>query len=238
MVEACEAAGVKFMVHENFRWQAPMRALKEASAGIGELFFGRITWRSAADVYTSQPYLATDPRFIIYDLGVHLLDLARFFLGEVEQLHCLTQRVNPRIRAEDVATILLKMAGGASCMVELSFASRLEEELFPETLAHLEGARGSAVLGPHFRLARASGEEVTRRTVTPRQLGWSTPGREAIQESVVAIQAHWVECLAAGSEPETSGRDNLRTLDLVFGAYESAASGMPYRPKECRINPA
>ena len=116
MVAACEAAGVRFMVHENFRWQTPMRALKAAAAEIGKLFFARITWRSAEDVYKNQPYLATDSRFIVYDLGVHLLDLARFYLGEAEALHCLTQRVNPRIRAEDVATILLRMAGGAACV--------------------------------------------------------------------------------------------------------------------------
>jgi predicted dehydrogenase len=30
MVAACEAAGVPLMVHENFRWQAPIRAVKAA----------------------------------------------------------------------------------------------------------------------------------------------------------------------------------------------------------------
>ncbi len=98
MVAACDVAGVQFMVHENFRWQAPMRALKEAASGLGKPFFCRISFRSGVDVYTGQPYLATDPRFILYDMGVHLLDLARFFMGEAEQLSCHTQRVKPRIR--------------------------------------------------------------------------------------------------------------------------------------------
>jgi predicted dehydrogenase len=231
MVAACERAGVRFMVHENFRWQTPMRALKAAAAEIGKLFFARIIWRSAEDVYKNQPYLATDPRFIVQDLGVHLLDLARFYLGEAESLFCLTQRVNPRIRAEDVATILLKMAGGAACVVELSFASRLEEELFPQTLVQLEGEAGSATLGPHYELTVVAGGRTGKRAGAPGRPSWSTPGREAIQESVLAVQRHWIECLAAGREPETSGRDNLRTLELVFGAYESAARGAPYVPR-------
>ena len=46
-----------------------------------------------------------------------------------------------------------------------------------------------------------------------------------IQESVVNIQRHWVECLRQGHEPATSGADNLKTIDLVFKAYESAATG-------------
>jgi predicted dehydrogenase len=234
MVDACRAAGVRFMVHENFRWQAPMRALKEASAGIGDLFFGRITWRSAHDCYAKQPYLATDPRFIIFDLGVHLLDLARFFLGEVDALHCHARRVNPRIRAEDAATILCRMKSGATAVVELSFASKLEEETFPQTLVHLEGTRGSAVLGPHYRLATTIEGATTRRTVPIRSFPWSTPPHEAIQESVAAIQSDWADCLRAGRGPETSGEDNLRTLELVFGAYESNETGEAYRPARDR----
>jgi predicted dehydrogenase len=231
MVEAARAAGVRFMVHENFRWQAPMRALKEAAAGIGELFFGRVSWRTPHDPSVNQPYLATDPRFVIYDLGVHLLDLVRFFFGEAAALYCRARRVNPRIRAEDTATILIASRGGATAIADMSFSSRLEEDLFPQTLVHLEGTTGSATLGPHYELSTVAGGKAARRQVPIRRFSWSLPRREAIQESVAAIQAHWIECLRAGKEPETSGADNLRTLELVFGAYESAESGQPYQPR-------
>lgn len=222
MEAACREAGVRFMVHENFRWQTPMRALQEAAAGIGKLFYGRISWRTAWDVYTDQPYLATDPRFIIADLGVHLLDLARFFMGEPEQLYCHTQRVNPRVRGEDVATVLLRMASGGTCVVELSYFSKLEEELFPQTLVHLEGSRGSATLGPNFWLTVVAEDGVTTRDVGPGSLAWGTPLVQHIQESVVRIQQHWVDCLREDREPETSGADNLKTLALVYGSYLSA----------------
>ena len=78
----------------------------------------------------------------------------------------------------------------------------------------------------------------------PVQHAWSAPPGEAIQDSVVNIQRHWVECLSAAgqdsggglasvyggryagaAEPETSGRDNLNTLALVEAAYASAAEG-------------
>ncbi len=229
MVEACRAAGVTFMVHENFRWRAPMRAAKEAAAGLGEVFFGRVYWRTAFEVYSRQPYLAEDPRFIIYDVGVHLLDLARFFMGEVEQLYCQIQRVNPKLKGEDVATIVLKMASGATCLVELSYASKLEEELFPQVLVELEAADGSVSLGPDFRLAVVTRDGVTCRTAGPQVFPWASAPNEATQESVVRSQQHWVECLREGREPETSGDDNLRTIELVFGAYDSAETGVPYQ---------
>jgi D-apiose dehydrogenase len=230
MVAACRDAGVRFMCHENFRWQPPMRHLKQAASGLGELFFGRIVWRTPYDVYANQPYLAEDPRFIIADVGVHLLDLARFFMGDPQELYCHTLRVNPRIRGEDTATITLRTAGGGTCIVELSYASRLEEDLFPQTLVHLEGRRGTATLGPHFNLTVVDDDGVRHQSAAPPSYSWSEAGREAIQASVVAIQQHWADCLHSGRDPETSGDDNLRTLELVYGAYESAETGSVYRP--------
>jgi len=225
MVDVARAAGVRFMAHENFRWQTPMRRLRDASASLGELFFGRITFRTAFEVYASQPYLATDERLIIADLGVHLLDLARFFLGEAERVSCVTRRVNPRIAGEDVATILLQMRSGATCVVELSFASHLDEELFPQTLVHLEGAAGTATLGPHYALTITDASGTRHADAAPRRFGWTTPMMEAIQDSVVAIEQHWADCLHANREPETSGEDNLRTLALVYAAYDAADRG-------------
>src|SRR3546814_15486735 len=84
MVAACAAAGVAMMVHENFRWQAPIRALKAVidEGRIGTPFFARFAFRSGFDVYAAQPYLAEGDRFIIEDLGIHILDVARFVMGE------------------------------------------------------------------------------------------------------------------------------------------------------------
>lgn len=228
MVEACQAAGVPFMIHENFRWQPPMRAAKEAADRLAPLFFGRLVFRTPYDVYANQPYLATEPRFIIADLGVHLFDLARFFFGEVARITCHTQRVNPAIQGEDTATILLEMTSGAACMVEISYASPLEEDLFPQTLLHLEAANGSVVLGPHYQLTTVENGMVTRRDASTPPYPWSAPPFEMVQSSVVAIEQHWIDCLRAGRPTETSGADNLRTLELVFGAYEAAEQKRPY----------
>ncbi len=229
MVQACADAGVQLMVHENFRWQRPLRAVKDHLGDVGDLFFGRVYWRSGYDVYENQPYLAEDERFIIYDLGIHLLDLARFYLGDVDDIMCTTQRVNPNIKGEDVATILLKMTSGATCVVDCSYASRMAEEIFPRTSVHLEGANGSVTLDHRHQLVHTVGQDATTETVPPLEYTWSTPPAEPIQDSVVAIQRHWVDVLRGETEPETSGADNLKTLELVFGAYESAKTGLPYK---------
>jgi predicted dehydrogenase len=48
------------MVHENFRWQTPIQAVKKVleSGAIGQPFWGRFSFRSGYDVFSGQPYLA------------------------------------------------------------------------------------------------------------------------------------------------------------------------------------
>lgn len=228
MVIACNKANVTFMIHENFRWQRPIRAVKTASEKIGDLFFCRVASRHDYDIFTNQPYLATDERFIIYDLGIHLLDIARFCMGDVSHLFCHTQSVNPAVKGEDTATITLVMESGATCVVEACYFSHLEHDNFPQTLLHLEGKRGSVTLDVDYALTTVVDGKVEKSHVPPQPPSWASGPGVAIQESVIAIEQHWTDCLNDGRMPETSGLDNLKTLELVFGAYESSETNMVY----------
>ena len=154
MVAACQKAGVALMVHENFRWQSPILKAKDvlASGVIGKPFWGRVSFRSAYDVFSGQPYLAEGERFIVEDLGIHALDVARFLLGDAQSVSARITRVNPRIRGEDVATMLLDHGGGVASVVDCSYATKLETEAFPETLIEIDGDKGSLRLGPGYKL--------------------------------------------------------------------------------------
>jgi len=225
MVAAADAAGRTLMVHENFRWQSAIRRAREEMPAIGRPFWVRGSFRSGFDVYAGHPYLAAEERFIIQDLGIHVLDVARFLFGEVATLSARTQRVNPRVRGEDVATMLLGHEGGATSVVDCSYASRLPRENFPETLLEIEGADGSLRLDAGYRLTVHAGGETRVIDASPPVLSWAERPWHNVQESVLAIERHFVACLRDGREPETSGADNLRTLALVEAAYDSASDG-------------
>ncbi len=45
-----------------------------------------------------------------------------------KELYCQTRRVNPKIKGEDVAHVLVKMKNGRLCFAEMSYASILEKE--------------------------------------------------------------------------------------------------------------
>ncbi|MGP1396214.1 MAG: Gfo/Idh/MocA family protein [Inquilinaceae bacterium] len=232
MVDACAAAGVPLMVHENFRWQAPLMAVRDVlrSGRIGRPFHARIQFRHGYDVYATQPYLATEKRFVILDLGIHLLDVARAYFGEVTRLYCRTQRVNPRVRGEDTATMLLDHADGTRCQLDCSFFTTLDPDPFPQTLVRIEGTAGTVVLDTGYRLSVSDRQGRQERSVEPGLRPWTARPWHGIQDSVFNIQNHWLDCLARGAEPATSGADNLNTLGLVFAAYESAESGRAVVP--------
>lgn len=227
MVKVCEASGVLLMVHENFRWQTPIQAARRCidDGAIGTPFWGRFSFRSGFDVYRTQPYLAEGKRFIVEDLGIHILDIARYIMGDVDSLSATMQRVNPAIAGEDVATMLLHHQSGATSVVDCSYASRREQELFPQTLLEIEGSEGSIRLDAGYKLTIHNNTQGTKiLNVEPPLQRWAERPWFNIQDSVVNIQAHWLQCLREGDEPQTSGRDNLKTLALVEAAYSSAAN--------------
>lgn len=226
MVAACHAAGVPLMVHENFRWQTPIQAVHKvlSEGSIGSPFWGRFSFRSGYDVFSGQPYLAEGERFIIEDLGIHTLDIARYILGDVRTVTARTRRVNPRIKGEDVATILLDHESGATSIVDVSYATKLSREPFPETLIEIDGSEGTIRLTQGYQLEVTSATGTMTHDVSPTLLSWASRPWHNIQESVYAIQQHWVDKLKKREDHSTSGHDNLKTFALVEGAYESAAS--------------
>ncbi|MBX2880827.1 MAG: Gfo/Idh/MocA family oxidoreductase, partial [Granulosicoccus sp.] len=233
MVDAAATAGVALMVHENFRWQSAIQTVRSIinNEEIGEPFWGRFTFRSAYDVFSGQPYLAEGKRFIIEDLGIHVLDIARYIMGEVTQLTARTDRVNPEIVGEDVATILMDHQSGRTSIVDCSYATRLIQEPFPETLIEIDGTNGSIRLRQGYQLDVVSADQKRTVDVSPPLLPWASKPWHNIQESVLAIQTHWIESLANNAQPDTSGADNLKTLALVEAAYQSAQTKQPIKLK-------
>jgi predicted dehydrogenase len=233
VVEAARSAGVWLAVHENFRFQAPMRAVREAidRGAIGTPSWARICFRTGFDVYKTQPYFYDEERLAIADVGIHMLDLARFFLGDVERVSCETQKRNPRVRAEDTVTMLLRHAGGAVSVVECTYESRRLPDHFPETLLVVEGDKGAVALDAGCRMAVTSGGTVRTEHVGAPLLPWTNHPWHVAQQGVVGACGHFLDCLQRGIPAETSGEDNLKTYALVDAAYRAADLRRAVEPK-------
>ena len=226
LVETCQQNGVRLFINENFRWQAPIRKVKMIvnSGAIGEVFKARISFVSAFPVFDNQPFLAELDHFILTDIGSHVLDIARFLCGEVKTLYCLTQTINPNIKGEDVANCFMEMRNGIHCFAEMSYASILEKEAFPQTLILLEGSEGSIKLSHNFNIKVTKKSGTQEETASPRNYDWADPEYMLVHSSIVDAQRDILQGLRGGTS-ETTGEDNLKTTELVWKSYESAATG-------------
>lgn len=227
MVSACADAGIPLLVHENFRWQSPYRALAAALAQgvIGPPSFLRLSFRHAYDIYANQPYLAEIEDLALTDVGLHLFDMARFLMGDVARVYCQTQRLNPRVAGQDAFLASLRHVSGAVTSVECSFYSHYTPDPFVQTLAVAEGPLGSIELLEGYRMRLHLGGSVTEQDVEPEVPDWGGKPWHLVQESVIAFQAHAIEVMRGRTEARPSGADNLRTLAVTLAAIRSARSG-------------
>ncbi len=228
MVATCNEANVPFYIHENWRWQAPIRALKRTldSGVIGQPFRARIDMLSGFPVFDNQPFLKQLEQFILTDLGSHTLDAARFLFGEAASLYCQTRKIHRDIQGEDVATVILNMGANISVTINMAYAGNyLEREVFPQTLIFVEGDQGSMELGPNYTLRTTTRAGTLIQRVPPPRYAWADPTYEVVHASIAACNANLLGALRGDSPAETTGADNLKTVRLVFAAYDSAQQG-------------
>jgi len=225
MVSDCRLAGVPLYIHENWRWQAPIRALKQVldTGVIGQPFRARIDMISGFPVFTNQPFLKELDQFILTDLGSHTLDAARFLFGEASSLYCQTRKVHRDIRGEDAATVVMSMGQNVSVTVNMAYAGNfLEREAFPQTYIFVEGDQGSLELGQDYWLRTTTREGTLLKRVPPPRYAWADPAYEVVHASIAACNANLLGALRGEARAETSGEDNLKTVRLVFAGYDSA----------------
>ena len=77
--------------------------------------------------------------------------------------------------------------------------------------------------------------EVTTRTgtqirrVPPPRFPWADPAYDVVHSSIVPCQANLLAAMRGEEPAETTGEDNLKTVQLVFASYESQARGETVR---------
>jgi len=219
VVEYCEGAGVRLMVNENYRWQSWYRTAKDvlASGALGTPFCAVIQERARLTLPQfdhNQTYLAEMPRLIVYELGTHHFDVMRFLFGEPKTVYARLQKVSRHMAGEDVAHITLGYPA-LTAAISASWASvrPCADVSAPSMVPRFEidGTEGTLALceGRSLGLFR----DAERKTF---------PVTGDVSDSQVAAQKHFVDCLETGAEFETSGRDALATMALVYQAYRSS----------------
>jgi predicted dehydrogenase len=234
IVANAKEAGIRFMVHENFRFQPWHREIKRLldNGTIGPKlhslgFRMRMGDGWGADAYLDrQPYFRTMPRLLIFETGVHFIDTFRYLGGEVDGLYANLRKLNSVIAGEDAGVVIFEFASGA---VGVWDANRFNECNDPDprfTFGEflVEGNEGSIRLYLDGRLTvqRLGEDEIEHAYPHPR--------RAFAGDCVYATQRHFVDALLTDQPFETNGDDYLRTLAVQEAVYQSAKTGQVVRP--------
>jgi predicted dehydrogenase len=226
IVELARDAGVRFMVHENFRWQPWYRAIKQVQmAGtIGDFSHIGFSMRTGdgwgADAYlTRQPFFREYPRLLVYETGVHFVDTFRFLLGEVVSVFAHLRRLNPVIKGEDAGQLMLEFSSGATAVWDANRYNEVEAESPRYTFGSLR----IDAAGGHLTMDTSSRIRLKPLGEPARDLEYARADVNFAGDCVYFLQRHFVDCMATGADFESDGLDYLKTIGVVEAAYRSAA---------------
>jgi UDP-N-acetyl-2-amino-2-deoxyglucuronate dehydrogenase len=228
MVQACDRAGVRLFVVKQNRRNRTLQLLKRA---IAKLRFGRIYmvtvnvfWARPQEYYDSAPWRGTWE----FDGGAfmnqasHYVDLLDWLIGPVESVMAYTGTLARRIEVEDTGVAALRWRNGAMGSVNvtmLTYPKNLEGSIT------ILGEHGSARVGgvavneiQHWEFARPDPMDAELDDASYQTTSVYGFGHPLYYENVIRT-------LRGEAEPETDGREGLRSLELLIAMYLSARDG-------------
>lgn len=228
IVNIARGAGIRFLVHENWRWQPWYREIKrQLDAGaLGELFSISVRMRMGdgwqPDAYLArQPFFRTYPRLLVYETAVHFLDTFRFLGGEIASIYSQLRKRNPDIAGEDAGIITATFASGATALLD---ASRYNESDAADArytfgTVRVDGSEG------HIELDLDGGLTFKPLGQRPRAIDYEHTRQGFAGDCVYALQRRFTDCMLRDLPFESTGEDYLKTVALVEACYESNAAG-------------
>jgi predicted dehydrogenase len=231
IVDYTKKAGIRFMVHENWRFQPWHREIKKLIQNnvIGKIHF--MNWRKrmgdgwGENAYIPrQPYFRDYPRLIVYENGIHFIDTFRFLGGEISRVFAYLKKLNPVIAGEDFALVNFEFANND--LLAVWDANRYNEPNYQNPRLtfgefQIDGLKGTIRLYSNGKIT------VQKLGLPETEHQYKFNAINFAGDCVYFTQRHFVDCMLNGKEFETNGFDYLKSLAVQEAVYKSAETGMP-----------
>jgi predicted dehydrogenase len=239
IVHMCEEAGIPLAVNQNMRYDQSVRACKSLlnQGALGSPVLGTIDMRA---IPHWMPWQERQGWVTLRIMSIHHLDTFRFWFGDPDRIFCST-RPDPRTKfphTDGICLYILEWDSGlrASSWDDV-YAGPAREGGAPDISIRwrVEGTDGMArgTIGwPSYPERQPSTLDYTTTTLGT----WAQPRWDDVwfPDAFAGPMAQLLVALEQGTEPEISGRDNLKTMALVDAAYLSAREHRAVSPGEIR----
>lgn len=224
LVTTARQAGVVVKVGFNHRFHPAFlkaRALFEAGE-LGRLMYIRARYGHGGRLGYDREWRA-DPAIAgggeLLDQGVHLIDLTRWFAGEVIEVMSHVDTYFWNMPVEDNGFLLLKTRRGPVAWLHASCTEW--KNLFCFEIFGRAGKLQIDGLGGSYGVERLSFFRMLPEMGPPETTIWEYPGED---RSWQAEFAHFVECIGRGSPPSGTLEDAAAALTVVEQAYAKRAA--------------
>lgn len=226
VVAVADEAGIALSVNSSMRYDQSIRALKTIldRGLLGDIVLATIEMRA---IPHWQDFLRRYQRIEILNMGIHHIDAFRYLFGDPEKVTAIT-RTDPRTtfdHIDGVSQYSLQYADGliATSLDDVWTGPKGESDSDIYIKWRVEGLDGIAqgTIGWPSHPAR------TPSTIafTSKQIAraWISPSWDSVwfPDGFAGTMAQLLRAVETGTEPEISGRDNLRTLAVVEACYRS-----------------
>lgn len=228
MVKACDDANVRLFVVKQNRRNATLQLLKKA---VAEQRFGRIYmvninvfWTRPQEYYDSAAWRGTWE----FDGGAfmnqasHYVDLLDWLIGPIESIQAYTGTLARNIEVEDTGVVSIRWRSGALGSMNvtmLTYPKNLEGSIT------IIGEKGTVRVGgvavneiQHWEFAEKYSDDEEVRAASYETTSVYGFGHPLYYDNVIKV-------LRGEAEPETDGREGLKSLEVLIAAYLSARDG-------------
>lgn len=228
MVKACDDTNVRMFVVKQNRRNATLQLLKNAieNKRFGKIYMVNINvfWTRPQAYYDTAKWRGTWE----FDGGAfmnqasHYVDLIDWLIGPLESLQAYTATLARDIECEDTGVISLRWRNGALGSMNvtmLTYPKNLEGSIT------ILGEKGTARIGgvavnevQHWEFAEPQPEDELVQQASYQTTSVYGFGHPLYYENVIKV-------LRGEAEPETDGREGLKSLEVLIATYLSARDG-------------
>ena len=228
MVQACDSAGVRLFVVKQNRYNATLQLLKRAVTNrrFGKIYMVTVNvfWTRPQSYFDSAKWRGTWE----FDGGAfmnqasHYVDLLDWLIGPVESVNAYTATLARDIQVEDSGVAAVRWRTGTLGSVNvtmLTYPKNLEGSIT------IIGEKGTVRIGgvavneiQHWEFAEPAPEDETVKNASYATTSVYGMGHAPYYDNVIRV-------LRGEAEPQTDGREGLRSLEILIAIYRSARDG-------------